>query len=216
MAAEGRFGALDRMSSREKWMVLGLVVGLVVVVVGAALWWFNSAMTELEEEIATNQDLMRSVESAAAEYASVRAKCDAIQEKIESSRIVSLRIPVNNIARNVVLSGGKKLADEIGSLDKQVETPIAGVCEKKSEKQKKKRAKGKKGADVEGSNLRVEQDFEFRSISIDALFDFLEGIERSEELLFVTRVDIARKFGQYDIAQTAQVTVATYKAQGTP
>ncbi|NUN16012.1 MAG: hypothetical protein HUU55_20485 [Myxococcales bacterium] len=216
MAAEGRFGALDRMSSREKWMVLGLVAGFVVVIVGAALWWFSSAMTELEDEIATNQELMREVETAAADYASVRAKCDAIQGKIESSRIVSLRIPVNNIARNVQLSGGKKLADEIGSLDKQVETPIAGVCEKKTEKQKKKRAKGKKGADVEGSNLRVEQDFEFRGVSIDALFDFLEGIERSEELLFVTRLDISRKFGQFDVAQTAQVTVATYKAQGTP
>ena len=58
----------------------------------------------------------------------------------------------------------------------------------------------------------MDQEFQFRNIPITALYDFLEGLD-AEDLLFVTNLEIKRKFGgDFDRAQMAQVTITTFRA----
>jgi hypothetical protein len=59
----------------------------------------------------------------------------------------------------------------------------------------------------------VEQNLEFREVPIDNLVAFLDSIEASKELLFVTKIDASRKFNKLDHVR-AVVTIATFVNEG--
>jgi hypothetical protein len=213
MASDGRFAAFDRLSSREKLMVGGLGVFFFVGIVVVVVLLVSSFLSGIEEEIALAEEKAQKIELAASNYLEIKAKQDATVAMMEENPIVSLRIPINNIAKQVSLPDGKLLSDVIRFEGKTVETPIAAFGEKKAKT--KKRSKKERDEEASGpQNLKVEQDFEFRDVPIDSLYDFLEKIEQSPELLFVTKLEIRRKFGDYDVAQNAFVTVTTYKRTG--
>lgn len=214
MASEGRFAAFDRLSTREKLMVGGLgaffLVGVVLVVVLVV----SSYLSGIEEEIADAEDKSKKLQAAASTYLEVKSKEEALLDLLQNNPIVSLRIPINNLAKSVTLPDNTTLSDVIRFEGKTVETPIAAFGDKKGKKKPKKKGKGEE--DTGPQTLKIEQDFEFRDVPIASLFDFLENIEKSPDLLFVTKLEIRRKFGDYDKAQSAFVTVSTYKRTGTP
>lgn len=213
MASEGRFAAFDRLSTREKLMVGGLGAFFLVGVVVALVFVASSYLEGIEEEIADGEAKSAKLQAAATTYLEMKAQEEALVSLLENNPIVSLRIPINNLAKNVSMPDGKTLSDALRFEGKTVETPIAAFGEKKGKVKKKK----KKGEEETGpQTLRIEQDFELRDIPIGALYEFLENIERSPELLFVTKLEIRRKFGDFDTAQSAFVTVSTYKRTGTP
>ena len=214
---DSRFRAFDRLSSREKLMVGSLGALAVVVVVTVGTWIVGNALASIEEDIQLGEEKMALIEKAATHYVEVKAKQEAIVKLMAENPIVSLRIPINNLAKQVDLVEGKKLSDVIRFEGKTVETPIAAVGEKKGKTTKRnKKGKGKGEEEEAQQNFKIEQDFEFRDVPITALYEFLEKIEKSPELLFVTKLEIRRKFGDYDMAQTAFVTVTTFKHTGTP
>jgi type II secretory pathway component PulM len=209
MAFSGGLGSFDRLSSREKVMVLGLVGGITVLIVAVALLWSSSVLGELEEEIAFNEELFVEINDAVIPYREAMAKVSGEKDRIVENDVVSLRLPVNKIARSVALPDGSKLSDQLGSLAKQIETPIDTTGKKKRNGKKRKREKGE-----EGDVVRLEQDVQFRNIPLNALYEFLEGIDE-KDLLFVTRLEIKRKFGgDFVNAQNAMVTVMTLRGQG--
>jgi hypothetical protein len=77
----------------------------------------------------------------------------------------------------------------------------------------KKKPKGPKGKDEPGGIVQVEQGLEFREVPVDNLFAFLDGVEQSRDLLFVTRLDIARKFNDMSHVRS-MVTLATFHYSG--
>lgn len=201
--------SFDRLSSREKGMVLGLGGGLVVLVVLVGLLWANSILTDLEEEIAFNAEVFEEIEEAIVPYRKSMEKVLSEKKKIEENDVISLRLPVNKIARGVSLPDGTKLSDQLGSLAKQIETPIDTSGKKKRSGKKRNREKI-----AEGDVVKLEQDVQFRNISLHALYEFLEGFDESQ-LLYVTRLEIKRKFGtNFANAQNAMVTVMTLRGQG--
>lgn len=211
MATEGRFAAFDRLSTREKLMVGGLGTFFLVGIVAVVVLVVSGYLEGIEEEIAEGEAKSAKLQAAAETYLEMKAKEEAMLELLSSNPIVSLRIPINNLAKNVTLSDGKNLSDALRFEGKTVETPIAAFGEKKVKKKKKKGEE-----DTGPKTLRIEQDFELRDVPIGALYEFLENIERSPELLFVTKLEIRRKFGDFDTAQSAFVTVSTYKRTGAP
>ena len=139
MAFSGGLGSFDRLSSREKVMVLGLVGGLSFLVVAIGFLWSSSVLGELEEEIAFNEELFVEINDAVIPYREAMAKVSVEKDKIVENDVVSLRLPVNKIARSVSLPDGSKLSDQLGSLAKQIETPIDTSGKKKRSGKKRKR-----------------------------------------------------------------------------
>ncbi len=209
MSSEGRFGLWERLSARERLLVGGLAVLVVAMAIGGVAWWVHAATSDLEEQMAVEAEALANIEKAAGHYIEAKKRCEALESLLKGNSIVSLRIPVNNIARQVTLDDGRKLSDEIRSLEKEVETDLGPLCVKKSKKRKKSH-KNKK-ADKKPHVVRVDQQFEFRNVPMTALFKFLQGIEQSEHLLLVTSLDVRRKYADEDVAQRASVTVATYR-----
>jgi hypothetical protein len=206
MALEARITALERLSQRERTMVIALIGGVLGLVLLVAAFWVNSVLAEVEDEIVFQEEMFVEIQDAASRWGVVKTEMDLLETRLRANKIQSLRIPVNNIARGVQLDTGKKLADEIGSLDKQIETPVRGFSFGVGGG-----TKGRRG-DEDAEVVRMDQEFQFRNIPITALYDFLEGLD-SEELLFVTNLEIKRKFGgEFDRAQMAQVTITTFRA----
>ena len=207
MAVESGLSAFENLSSREKGLVIGLIGSVSALIVLIAVFWLNSVLGEMEEEIAFNAEFLADIEEAVVPYRLAQAAVQADKNRIDENNVVSLRLPVNKIARGVVLPDGKKLSDMLGSPDKQIETPIDTTGKKPGKKRGKEKVS-------EGDVLKVEQDVQFRNVPLNSLFDFLGGIRKSE-LLFVTRLEIKRKFGgDFTNAQSALVTVMTLRGQG--
>ena len=113
MALEGRIAALERLSQRERTMVFGLVGGVGALVLLIATVWVSAILAEVEEEIVFQEEMFVEIQEAASRWGALKGEMDALEARIRSNKIQSLRIPVNNIARGVQLESGKKLADEI-------------------------------------------------------------------------------------------------------
>ena len=69
--------SFDRLSSREKALVLGLFGGVSALAVLIALVVVSSSLTELEEEIAFNNEMFSEIEDAVAPYRESMAKVNS-------------------------------------------------------------------------------------------------------------------------------------------
>lgn len=202
--------SFDRLSTREK----GLIIGMVALFVGLILFFVvlsvSSSLSDLEEQVAEGRKSLRQIYAQADDYREVTQKREQMQELIDQNPITSLRIPVNAIAKRIVVESdepgysgaGKRLSDLISYGGKTVETRI-------EPKGKKKRRRSRKEKE-EGGNFEIEQSMEFTDVPLKSLYEFLEELKQTDELIFIRRLEISRRFNNLDHAR-ANLTVSTIK-----
>ena len=136
------------------------------------------------------------------------AKVNSEKARITGNEVVSLRLPVNKIARGVAFTGWQQALGSVGVSGKTGRNRDRYRERERRTGKKRKREKGE-----EGDVVWLEQDVHSRNI-LHAIYEFLEGIDESQ-LLFVTRLEIKRKFGgDFENAQNAMVTVMSAARSG--
>ncbi len=201
--------AVARMSDREKKLVFGLGLTLVVLVVVGVGYVVSTALSDAREEVEQGRLALGEIRLLAEDYLEQKGRREAVQDLISKNQVSSIVTAVNEIARGIKVEsedprfgGDKNVSDIITSFaGKTVETRIEFTT-------KKKRRKRSDEAEDTTGNYEVEQSLEIAEIPIDTLYKFLEAIEGSPDLLFVRKVDISRKFGNLEHAQ-ASITVST-------
>jgi len=200
--------SFDRLSTREK----GLIVGMVSLFVGLILFFIilsvSSSLSDLADEVQAGRAALKEVYALSDDYREVTAKRAQMQALIDENPISSLRIPVNAIAKGITAQSdepgyqgtGKRLADLVSYGGKTVETRL--------EPKSKKRTRARKDKEEEGGNFEIEQSMEFTDIPLQALYEFLEELKHSPDLIFVRRLEIGRRFNNLEHVR-ATISVST-------
>ena len=204
---------IGRMTERERRLTGALVAALVLFLGTGTYLAKRTVFGGIQEEIDHDRQVLAEMRDLAPRYLELDENRRQIENAIRENQAVSVRVAANDMLKKIELSSdvpnatGNKLSDVVSFEGKTTETPIDGG------KGAKKKPKGPKGKDEPGGIVQVEQGLEFREVPVDNLFAFLDGVEQSRDLLFVTRLDIARKFNDMSHVRS-MVTLATFHYSG--
>lgn len=210
----GRIRALassfDRLSTREKTLIVGLVSLFVGLILFFVILSVSSSLSELADEVQAGRAALKEIYALSDEYREVTQKRAQMQTLIDENPITSLRIPVNAIAKRITVESddpaytgsGKRLSDLVSYGGKTVETRL--------EPKRKKGQRARKDKEQEGGNFEIEQSMEFTDVPLQALYEFLEELKHDEQLIFVRRLDLGRRFNNLEHVR-ATVTVSTIR-----
>lgn len=204
-----RFAAfMERMTRREKVLLAAMLAIFLVLTGGIGAALAVTGLQRVQGEIEALEDALRDSRRAAPDYLAAVGTERAIEERIKNNRIRSLRIPINDVAKKIRIEGGSSAladADDLTDLirfeGKVVETPVLIG----SARGRKKPRELKPGMYV----VQQDQEVSIREIPLTSLYAFLEELERSNDLIFVTRLEIQRKFNSYENGRVAMV-ITTY------
>lgn len=205
-------GMLGRMTSRERrlFAILGVAAG--VVLIGGIGFGVTAFFSSLQEELDRERAALAEMRALAPTYRDLSERKRQMEEAIRNNRSTA-RSMVNELLKKQELSGevpgatGGTLADIVTFEGKTSETPI----EPGRGARKKAPPKGK-GREA-GGLVEIEQSFDFKEVPVADLLVFLDQVERSKELIFVTKLEMTRKFNDLSHVR-AQCSVATYQYQG--
>lgn len=206
--------AVGRMTARER-RLFGILMVAIVAFLGGGVWFFTDAMVgSIEEDINHGRQVMAEIRKLVPQYREVTREKKAIEEAVRRNQSTSIRVAANEILKKIELvdevSGatGSQMSDVVSFEGKTTETPVELLKHKKKKKKKKGKGKGKSADGM----VRVEQKLEFRDVPWENLSTFLDKVQQGDDLLFVTRLDVSRKFNKLSHVR-ATVTIASYRFQ---
>ena len=228
MSLENRLSAFERLSSREKTLVVGLGASNLLLATMVISFWVTSALDEAEEAIAYNEGMLSDIKASSESYLLSQANITQYENMLKDAGEKSLRVTISNIAGNIKVDGpagvdgttkSVQLSEQI-LFEKEKTKLIEGPTLKKASKKKKR------NSDDEGTVIRVDQTISYNKprgqldksgVPIAAIYTLLEAIE-SEPLLFVTGLKIKKSVGVVDktITKTndVDIQVTTFRARG--
>jgi hypothetical protein len=201
-------GALERMTRREKTLLAAMLAVFLVLSIGIGTAVAIHTLGTLRTEIDELRNALLMVRAKAPAYLAAVGHENALEERIKESKIRSLRIPINDVAKKVPLPAGdgeeeeQTLADVIRFEGKVVETPVLLGS---ARKRKKARGELKPGQFI----LQKDQEINVREAPFKALYGLLEELEKSQDLLFATRLEMSRTYNDYEKGRISMV-VTTY------
>jgi len=196
-------GSFERLSQREKVLFGVLIAIFLVILVVVYQFVVGGIFTDLQKDRKFLQSKITEIQELAPKYLLAKKEYDALMNKVQANTMASVRIPLNEIAKKIEYQGdirgatGNRLADIISFEGQTVSTP---VFLKPRSKKNKKHAK----PDL----IKVEQTARFREVPIQAFLKFLDNIDHSDKLMWVTKIEITRRFNNMGHAR-ASITVAT-------
>ena len=207
-------GAIDRLSGREKALV-GTMVGLaVVLVVFLGYLFLGGGVSDLEDRIAEDRDSLAKIHAFSHKYMAAVKEKEATRNIAVTNADINLRLAINDIAKGISfqargrdgnVEGTKKLSDVV---------QFDQINEQKLSKRKKRGKRSKENQDV-GYYRRDQPMTLSENVSFDAIYQLMERIEESDNLLYVTKLEFSRDFQDGRIARkNASMVISTYFYQG--
>jgi hypothetical protein len=201
---------VGRMTPRER-RLFGVLVGAVLAAIAVAVYLATAAVFGgIQEDVDHGRQVLVELYRLAPGYQEASETKRQIEDAIRNNR-QSVRVAANEMLKKMELADevpgatGNKMSDIVSFEGKTNDVPV------ETGKAKKKAAKGK--GKEPGGILQIEQNLEFREVPALNLFTFLDQVEQSKDLLFVTRLDVGRKFNNL-LHVRAMVTIATYQFEG--
>jgi hypothetical protein len=206
MAFERIYQVWARLTGRERRLFA--IFGVLIAVFALGGGWVATSVyiSSIAEEVdASRKALQEARHLVPAFKAASDAKAE-IERLVKDNKDTSIRVVANETLKKIDLADdvpgatGTTMSDIVSFEGKTNETPIVT---------KKKKAKGKQA----GSGfVMVEQKLEFRDVPWSNLLEFLDNVAQSKEPLFLTKLEVARKFDRMTHVR-AEVTIGTVKFQ---
>ncbi len=196
-------GALDRLSQREKVLFGVLIGGFLVILVVIYQLLVGGVFSDLKMDKKQLETKVEEIRKMAPKYLKSKQEYKALMDQVKANTMASIRIPLNEIAKTIEYQGdirgatGNRLADIISFEGQTVTTPVFL-------RPRSKRAKKHAKPDL----VRIEQTARFREVPVKALLEYLDKIEHSDKLMWVSKVEMTRRFNNMAHVR-ASITVAT-------
>ena len=185
------FSAFERLSSRERWMVGGLV-GSVSLVLIAVIWMvINGQINELEDRNAELRDALNEINLTKGQYLVEKAKLDANKNLLDNNKI--------------------KLVREMEKEATRLGITIENFKESKQALTENHR-RAKKGSTAKLTDLIQEtQEVSINRISLDKLTRLMAALEGRREPVKITSLAIDTLNSDRQVLRRVRMKVSTYR-----
>ncbi|MEZ4467513.1 MAG: type II secretion system protein GspM [bacterium] len=196
MAEQGRIGRLfetfDRLSTREKMLVGGLVSALLIT--AAVVIWLviGRQISNLEERNKGLRETLAQVNEQKTDYLSRKRRLDAYQRRLEENDVKLVRL---------MESQATKLGITIEDFKEN----------KRFITEKHKKLKKTQGRTKVKDLLEESQTVTIRRVSLEQLTRFLAALESRQEPIKVTQLKIDTLSSDRQVLRQVQLTVSTYR-----
>jgi hypothetical protein len=209
------FGAFGRMSRRERILVSSMFAVIFIAIVGLGQLWISGEISTMEARVEEDRGALQAIYAGSAKFLAQKKATDEMRDKAAKNLDLNLKLAVNEIAKKIEftardrrgeITGQKKLSD-VMQFDQTQETYL----EKKKKKRRKKGASKDKKDDDYGYYRRDQPITLSDPVAFEAIYDLLEKIEKTSQLLYVTDIEMTREFANGYIARkNATFTVSTF------
>lgn len=191
--AQGSIGGfLDRLSTREKLMVGGLVAGLVATAVVIIWLVVGGQIDELEQENVTLADTLAQVEANKNGYLTTKNRLDAYQARLDRNDVKLVRLMEDQ-------------AQTLGVTIENFKESKRFLTDK--HKRLKRTATRTKVRDL----VEESQTVTMRRISLEQLTRFMAALEGRTEPIRVTQLNIQTLTSDRQVLRQVKMTVSTYR-----
>ncbi len=199
--------ALGRLSARERSMVLGLGAAVSLMLIGGGVWIVQSKLAEKERKITSNRKKWKSIKKLAGPYLASQAAYEATQARLKSNP--DALSPDNPVAEVAVRT---RVRQRTSGNAEEERVPLNKVFQVTGDLKQKplfSKKKGQPGPQV----YRVDKDFEMKRafVRTEDVFTFLSEIEKMDNLVFVTELNIARWSRDPDFVQIKRLKASTLR-----
>ena len=204
--------AFGRLSRREKILVGtmgGLVFFLIIFLLNVAI---GSRVSTLETNVAKEQDILREVCANADAFVAAQRTLEARRQRAEKNAKLNVTEAIAALAQQVSLESvdirnqptGRKRLDDFLDYAPPKDTALG---RKKTARAKDKDAK----ADTLANYWRRDVEVSVRdNATFEAIYELMEKVEESQDLLFVTELRLERNRRNPDRAGRGKIVVSTY------
>ncbi|MFN3197915.1 MAG: hypothetical protein ACE366_05790 [Bradymonadia bacterium] len=201
MAAQGRmarmFEAFDRLSTREKVLVSGLVVGLLATLMVVVWMVINRQIEELEIANEATRESIEEIQMAKQSFMASKAELAESQAQLENNTIKLVR---------VMEKEAKALDIRIQNF-KENRRPLT-----ENYRLAKKNKDGKKSKGVKDL-VEESQTVTLKKISLDQLSKFMRALEQQKAPVRVTQLSVNTSLSNRQELREVKLTVATYRME---
>lgn len=209
--------SIGRMSRRERFLVGMLAFLTVSAVLSVSYFIVATEVSSLEESISEDRESLTEIYAKSHAFLSATAATEAMREVAARNQELNLKLAINEVAKRISfqardrkgeITGTKKLSD-VMQFDQTQETFL-------SKKKKKRKAKGKKKKDADTGYYRRDQPITLSDgVPFKAIYELMEKLEETKDLLFVTDIEFTRDFQDgRNARKNAQIIVSTYYYKG--
>lgn len=205
MSEQGRFANMmqsyERLSTREKVLVGGLVAG--VVVTALVLTWMivGNQINELEQKNASMQSTLSQVMARKDKFLQEKSRLDADRKRLENNDIKLVKL----------------MEDQAGAQGIQIEE-FKEARRFLTENARRTKKKGGDKADAPAGPkvkdlVEESQTVTIHNLSVDQLSRFMAAMEARSEPVKVTRLNIQTQQSDRTKLREVRMTVATYRME---
>lgn len=202
--------AFSRLSQREKVLVSVMGAALVLGAVFIVHVLFQGKIDTLEENIAAETEALRQIYAATPEFLEAKKKFDATRTQALNNAELNVATAVAEIADKITFEAIDSRNGPQGKKD------LEAFMDFKPPKEKavgpKKKTTGKKGA---AGYYQKDQEITLKeNVPFETIYELLEKIEESSDLLFVTDLRLERSRIDPERAGPSRIVVSTFYWQG--
>lgn len=203
--------AFSRLSGREKVLVSAMGGVVVVGVVVALNLVFQGQIDELETNVAAETDALRQIYASTPDYLAATRKFETTRKQALSNAELNVATAIAEIADKITFEAVDPRTGPIGKKD------LESFMDFKPPKEKavgpKKKTSGKKQSTA--GYYQKDQEITLKeNIPLATVYELLEKIEESQDLLFVTDLRLERSRLDPERAGQGKIVVSTFFWQG--
>ncbi len=200
--------AFSRLSQREKILVSAmggaLVIGLVVILNLV----FQGQIDELETNIAAESDALRQIYASTPDYLEATRKFEATRQQALDNAQLNVATAVAEIAGKISFEAIDPRTGPVGKKDLEAFMDFKPAKEKSVGP--KKKTTGNKKASTAGYFQKDQEITLKENIPFETVYELLEKIEESQDMLFITDMRLERSRLDPERAGTGKIVVSTF------
>jgi hypothetical protein len=208
-------GAFERLSKREKILVASMFGTLFLMVVAGLYLWLGATVGALQDEVTEGRESMARLYRLADQFQESKRESGRVQHLAEKNQDTNLKLAINDVAKGIGFEAVDVRGVKNGTTKKLADVIQYEQTHEDYLSDKKKRRRTKKKEEQIGF-WRRDQKIRFSdAVPFDKIYRFLEHLERSDKMLFVTELDLRKQFqdGRY-ARKNAAITVSTFEYRG--
>jgi hypothetical protein len=217
---ERLFSAFGRMSRRERILVSSMFGVIFIAITGLGQLWLSSEISSMEAKVEEDRGALQAIYAGSAKFLAQKRATDEMRNKAAKNVDLNLKLAVNEIAKKIEFTArdrrgeitGQKKLNDVMQFDQTQEVYL----EKKKKKKRRKKGAGKDKKDEDEGYYRRDQPITLSDpVTFEAIYELLEKIEKTSQLLYVTDIEMTREFANgYVARKNATFTVSTFYYKG--